>query len=533
MQTEVTAIFEEYNKAKSYKETLGEKGLYEQSRINARFYGGNQWYGVNSGNDRPLVRHNIIKRIGDFKMSQTMSSDIDIEFFAQGITGKRDITESYKNLKAKAQKGNFAFEGEVAESEIFAVCRALSKHYGLTAKRCDLQTLSARVLRDAYICGAGVLYTYFDADNLSSTGLDGERAKGDISCEVLNINDVYFADGTLPDIQSQPYIILASLKNKEELLKSAEGYGTAAAVEQSEVDDNGKILTLTKLYKDYQNGNPQVKCTVVAGGGTIRPVFDTKLHLYPLSVFRFGENESAAYGESEITYLIPNQIAINRMITAGVWSNIAAGMPMMIVNGDTVSGDITNDPGQIIKIYGTNEDVESAVKFVCPPDVTGWQNEAVDKLISNTLTQSGAGPAALGDERAQNASAIEKLQAAALIPMTILKSRYREFLRATALIWADFWFNLYSKRSLRIEDEDGVWFFPFDANRYSDIYISASAEIRDKKSFTPEEKIEMLGSLFDRGIITKRQYLARIPEALIDYRYELLEELKEETDETE
>ena len=55
----------EYRTGVDYKRQLGERGLYEQNRINERFYAGDQWHGVNCGDSRPLVRHNIIKRIGD------------------------------------------------------------------------------------------------------------------------------------------------------------------------------------------------------------------------------------------------------------------------------------------------------------------------------------------------------------------------------------------------------------------------------------------------------------------------------------
>ena len=67
-------------------------------------------------------------------------------------------------------------------------------------------------------------------------------------------------------------------------------------------------------------------------------------------------------------------------------------MPIMTVNGDTVSGEITNDPGQIIKVYGTNEDVAGAVHFVTPPDFS--QNfrtniESLSKIqyLPNVLLQ--------------------------------------------------------------------------------------------------------------------------------------------------
>jgi hypothetical protein len=46
---------------------------------------------------------------------------------------------------------------------------------------------------------------------------------------------------------------------------------------------------------------------------------------------------------------------------------MANGMPIMLANGDVINGDITNDPGQIIKIYGDLNDVAGAIRYVQPP----------------------------------------------------------------------------------------------------------------------------------------------------------------------
>ena len=58
-------IFEEYEQGTNYKNSLGNKGISEQSKMNERFYSGDQWHGAKCGSERPLVRQNIIKRIGD------------------------------------------------------------------------------------------------------------------------------------------------------------------------------------------------------------------------------------------------------------------------------------------------------------------------------------------------------------------------------------------------------------------------------------------------------------------------------------
>ena len=39
-------IFEEYEAGRTFKSGLGRKGLYEQGKINERFYIGDQWHGA-------------------------------------------------------------------------------------------------------------------------------------------------------------------------------------------------------------------------------------------------------------------------------------------------------------------------------------------------------------------------------------------------------------------------------------------------------------------------------------------------------
>ena len=68
----------EYREGIQYKSGIGKRGLYEQNRVNERFMVGDQWHGARCGSDRPLVRHNVIKRIGDYKMAVVSASPVAI-----------------------------------------------------------------------------------------------------------------------------------------------------------------------------------------------------------------------------------------------------------------------------------------------------------------------------------------------------------------------------------------------------------------------------------------------------------------------
>ena len=478
MKTVPKDIFGEYKKAADFKNTVGTKGIAEQSRINERFYRGDQWYGVAAGGERPLVRHNVIKRIGDYKMSQIMLNEDKIRYAVDDITSLETDRLGEEELKERIIKsGKSGLSGVPGNAELSLMAKALSRNREICAKRLGLANICAKALKDSYIKGTGIVYTYWDTDTKPNIG--------DIGCEVLSVNDVFFADPYEKNIQNQPYIIISGFYNTDFVKREAEHFGGEVSLIEKD-SAAGKVQVLTKLYKNYKSdGTVEVMCVKVTENAVVRKPFVTMLHRYPLALFCFEEREDIIYGDSEITYLIPNQIAINRMITANVWSSMSTGMPIMVVNGDTVTADITNDPGQIIKIYGSNEDVKGAINFISPPDYSKDFSENINNLIDNTLTQSGATAAVLGDEILNNATALSLMRNSTLLSLQLTKSRYKAFLNEIAAVWADFFMSCYGERNLKMTSGKDVFFVPFDSNRYKNAVLVIETE---EKTEETEEK---------------------------------------------
>lgn len=516
MNSKPFEIFSQYRAAADFKAGLGQRGMYEQNRINERFYIGDQWYGAKCGNDRPLVRHNVIKRIGEYKMSQILSSPLSVSFSAEGVPTALDGTAN-RDVK-----------------EINGIMSKLSGYYNVTAERVGLNQLYEQVLRNAYVTGTGVLYTYWDGEIRTGLYADEEKTsqiKGDIACEVLNIENVSFGDPYVTDVQKQPYIIISSCRETEEVIREARRHGaditTLKTIEDGSAD--GKITVLTKLYKEYKaDGSYTIKSVKVTENAVVRKDFDTGLSLYPLALFSWEHYNGIIYGESEITYLIPNQIAINRMITANVWSAMTSGMPMLVVNGDTVPEGITNEPGQIIKVFGSNEEVAGAVRYVAPPDFSKNFDSSVQSLIENTLTQSGANEVALGDSRADNASALMTMRDAALMPLQIIKNRFYSFAEDISRIWADFWISCYGSRKIKLFGDKGISYHPFEAERLKGLIINADIEVGADTVFSESECADTLITLFEKGIIDRVQLLKRLPEGIVPDKNGLINDAKEE-----
>ncbi len=515
-------IFNEYKRGIEYKASLGKRGMYEQNRINERFYIGDQWYGAKCGNDRPLVRHNVIKRIGDYKMSQILSRSPAVSFSAEGIPLNK-ATELSQDIIESENIG-----------DIDLVTKAFGKYFDTTGERLNFEALQEKVLRNSYISGTGVLYTYWN--NNITTGLFADdlkkvKIKGDICCQVLDIEDVYFGDVYTENIEDQPYIIIDTKLETEAVLREARLYGADIAtlnnIEECSID--GKVTVLCKLFKEYKsNCSYTIKCIKVCEKAVIRPEFDTELRMYPLSVFMWERKNNSAYGESEITFQIPNQIAINRMITANVWAAMTTSMPIMIVNGDTVNEKITNEPGQVIKVYGSNEDVAGAVSYVAPPSSLKDYDNNINSLIDNTLTHSGANEVALGDSRADNATALLTMRESALMPLQIAKNRFYNFIEETARIWAEFWVTKYGKRKIKISDDTGIWYMPFDGEIYKDLLISTKVDVINDTIYSEKEQAESLFKLFEKGVINRNELIERLPDGILKNKKSLLTDMKGE-----
>lgn len=548
-------IWEEYQKGIEFKTGIGIRGIYQQTKMNERFYVGDQWHGAHCGNDRPLVRHNIIKRIGDYKISMISSNPISVNYTAEGIPNTVGLSKNVEALRdSMAQGENYGgFEDTVAgNEEINLVMSALSDYFRVTSERLKFDDKKEQILRNAYISGSGVLHTYWDPETRTGLYADESRTKpisGDITAEVLDIENVYFGDPNEDDIQKQPYIIVAQRKSVKELRKEAKKYGASDYdIEQikadnnlqyesgdygeKELDDSKKATVITKYWKEKnESGEVTVKAVRVCENVVVRKEWDLKLRLYPIAKFTWERRRNNTYGESEVTYLIPNQIAINRMLTASVWAVLMLGMPIMVVDDSVIQDEVTNEPGQVIHASGEAAAVKNAIQYVTPPNFSPNFDNNITSLISQTLTQSGANDAALGDMSPDNTSAIIAVREAATLPLQTVQNRYYQFCEDVARIWSEFWLMHYGKRSIKMEDSGNTWYLTFNGERYKDLLVSVKVDVGASTLYSEAQTIKSLDNLFDRQMIDLLQYLERLPKGVVPNISELIKEIKKANEE--
>lgn len=556
-ECEPKQIWTEYKNGVNFKTSIGLRGLYDQAKMNERFYVGDQWHGAHCGNDRPLLRHNVIKRIGDYKISMISASPIAVNYTAEGIPNTVGISKAVEKAKEQIANGEQyeGFEQSIAgEEEINLVMSALSDYFRVTGERLKFDEQKEQVLRNAYIASTGILHTYWD--ETIKTGLYADEArtapiKGDIASEVLDVENVYFGDPSIDDVQKQPYIIIAQRKSIKDLRAEAKKYGAKDYdIEQIKADSNNyyesgdygnkeqegikKAIVITKYWKEQDaNGNTTVMGVRVCENTVIRSAWDLGLGIYPIAKFTWERRRNNIYGESEITYLIPNQIAINRMLTASVWAVIMLGMPIMVIDDNVILDEVTNEPGQVIHASGDAMAIKSAIQYITPPNFSPNFDNNIQSLIGNTLTQAGANDAALGDVNPDNTSAIIAVREAATMPLQTVQNRYYQFCEDVARIWAEFWMTKYGTRSIKMVDGGNVWYLTFDGDRYKDLLVTAKVDVGASTLYSEAQTIRTLDNLFDRQVINVMQYLQRLPKGTVPDVTALVKEMQKANEQAE
>jgi hypothetical protein len=165
--------------------------------------------------------------------------------------------------------------------------------------------------------------------------------------------------------------------------------------------------------------------------------------------------------------------------------------------------------------------------YVDPPAFSAALESTVNGLIADTLAQSGANAAALGDVIPDNTSAIVAVREAAMLPLQMVQNRYFAFCEDVARVWAEFWVCAYGDRPLRVEDEWGVWYLPFDGTAYRDLVIRTRVDVGAANLWSESQSIVTLDNLLASGVLTPEQYLKRLPRGTVPDVEGLLRDLRE------
>lgn len=498
----------QYQKGLDWKRKIS---LFSQVDKNERFYSDRQWEGVVS-NGLPTPQFNVIKRIIQYKVSSIMADAVGINYFVDGVDDKPEDTEKKEMVET---------------SSIF------SKYSETTWERLKMDQSNERILKDGSLSGDGITYYFWNQDINT-----GSEVMGDIDKEEIDNVNYLPGNPNSTNVQSQPYIILAFRKSVDDLKEEAKKNGIpktqidmiamdtetenqSGDMAKIELDESNKTICLLKLWRD-----PKTK-TVWARKSTqytlIRNDWDTGLRRYPIAMMNWEERKNCSHGAAEVTGIIPNQIAINKLLAMVIMSVMHTAFPKAIYDKTRIAG-WSNLVGTAI---GVNGDISGAATYMQPGNLSSEIGSIIDNIITYTKEMAGANETALGEVKPDNTSAIIAIQQASSVPLESIKRRFYQYIEDIALIWVDFWTTYYNvPRQLMVQERGETRLVEYDGSQYREVPFRVKIDVGPSTKWSEVAAIQTLDNLLSNDRITFMEYLERVPDGLIPDKTELIEDRK-------
>lgn len=417
-----------YEKGNDY---LRQNGVFTDTDKNYRFYNGNQWEGAKiEGIEQ--AQYNFIETIVNYK-----TSTINQNLWA--------INYSSENFETKEFR-------QTAEE----TCKMLNRKAAKIWEKDQMDYKIRGISDDAAINDEGVIYCDFDQDTQDPVN------------EIINKNNIQYANEQSSDIQSQPYIIISQrlpVSTVQEMARQrdvsedkiklivGDNVTFEEAGEDSKLEKDDMCTLVTKMWKE----DGSVHYSKVTKFVELDEDEDTGLTLYPIAHFIWKEKKGWSRGEGEVRSLIPNQLELNKTLARVLLSTKNCAFPQKVANIDKIANpDAINTVGGIIKIQGGNsvDDVNRVYGYVQPTTMSSDVNRLMTDLIQITRDLKNSGDIATGGINPEQASgkAILAVQEASQQPLVKQLTGLKRFIEDLARIWLDMW-TVYTPDGMTLEDE--------------------------------------------------------------------------------
>ena len=433
-----------------------ETGLDSDTEKAYRFYEGDQWYGLESG--EPLPVYNFIRPTVKFKVASVAARRMNIFFSCPG-----------KQYRQAAD--------------------ALNERAAQWWEKMKMDTLLWDVLEASAVAGDAYLYFY--------------DAKGGV--QRVDNTRLFLADESISDLSRQPYIMIYERRPVEKVRQIARANGvpeeTAAGIlpdRGARGEQDGKCGVV--LYMELRDGDlyfsRAVKETVIQPETVVRG-----MRRYPVAALVTAPRHGRARGRGEVLPLIQNQIEINRNLVRRLLNAKMTAFSRLVYAADKI--DNPEDLGKVGTAIAVNdvtiEDVRDAVGYVTPSPMSGDAKIISDELLSVSRELAGTGNAMTGqiDPSQTSGSAIIAVRDQAQLPLGETVARLRQFVEDIALIWFDLWM-CYAPRGMF----EGI---PADTLRR--LRPSVRIDATDTAPFSKYAREQAMEKLLAEGQITLEEFV--------------------------
>lgn len=514
-------IWKLYEAGESYNDKLK---LYDTVRDNENMFIGKQWEGV-TANGLPTPVLNFIKRTVMFKVATISSDNLKVNASPLGPSARND--------------------------ELFEPARIVTEECDALMERNNVVRLSREFCRNAAVDGDGCLYTYWDTDVTATGKLGEETIDGQIATEVLQNTRVLFGDQNDRRVQKQPYIIIKKYYPVRTVKRMAEkagakDYDSITADEDDKSMDtvkrtDDKVTVLLFLWRDPDSGEIwSYECTRSL---VLSEPKSLLIRLYPLVWLNWDFVQDCYHGQAEVSGLVPNQVATNKLWAAHILANMNLGFPKVMYDRTRIKS-WTNQVGVAIPCNGG--DMDNVAKILTPGAPSPQAFQLMQALIEQTERCMGVTQAALGDTRPDNTSAIIALQKASATPMELTKQQFYGCIEDLFRIYVEFMAFYYGKRSIVTKTPDkvteaiefaaenhpdieatGTVTTDFDYSTLKDIRWALKLDVGASSYFSEIATISTIAEWVKQGLMLPSEGMERLPTDFMPKQQELIAAMKE------
>jgi len=504
---EETDVWKSYQAGIDFKNKLG---LYQDVDKHWRFYNKDMWQGVQAGN-LPTPVLPLIPRIVDHKVNTVMGDDIKINYSIDGIDDLDKTPES---------------------EELKQLAKVLSAFSMTLWEGLNEDTKNEQALLDAAITGDGIEYFSWDPNYNAGNGV-----RGQISSEIVDNVNYFPANPNSADVQSQVKIQIAFRRMVDDLKKEAKANGIskdevdkicsdeetenqAGDMSRIELDKSNKAICILTMWK--KDGkvwfNKKTRYSKIT-----KDDIDSGLTMYPVAVMNWAIQKNCCHGVSEVKGIIPNQIAVNKLVAMIIMAVMHISIPKMVYD-ETRMAAPSNMIGGSIGVSGGN--IKDVVGYITPGQLSQDIYKVVEMIISLTKEMLGVTDAATGELNMDNTSALLVLQKASAIPLKAISRRFWKFVEDKARIKMDFFIYKYNvDRKLTYKDQGINRTFDFNGSNYENLQWRVKVDVGASTHWNEITSMQTLDNLLMNKQITFAQYLERLPNGIIPMKDKLLEEV--------
>lgn len=489
---DVFEIWKRYEQGKEYQHKIDLQG---KTDLYFRFYHGDQWHGINAG-DEDLPIANFIKGTVRYKLS---------------VVCQNGMQAVFSPLEPDGEKA--------------AICDKLNSFFLKKWEKGKLDNYSWSTVKDAAISGVGYLYFGNGADTEAGQIID-------------NVN-IFFADEKSSDIQEQKYIIIRERKFVRDLRKEAIENGITKDDAELIVSDDeyreqlgekqeqdfapadGKCVSLLYMYKDDEGFVHVIKAVqnliyrpdTVIRQETADGELLGGLTKYPIVNFVWEEKKNSARGYGEVEQMVPNQLLVNKTLARRAIAIKNTAFPKLAYNRVAIQNaeDITK-AGAKIGFDDIGVGLGNIIGYINPSHTSPDAKNLTDELIQQTRDLAGAGDAATGaiDPTKASGAAIIAVRDQSALPLNEQMARYSQFVEDLAYLWFDMW-KAYNPNGLEIvydDPETGEEIRGFiDGEALRDLEVNVRVDVSKKSAYDRYAQEQSLQNLFSMGAITLEEYV--------------------------